>query len=249
MNWRPGERTSLNGYWEHQFFGSSYNWQLTHRLPNIALAATFTRGLSSFPQLALVIPGGITVAQFLDAAFTTRIPDPAQRAAAVAQFLAQTGLPSTLASPVNFYAQSISLQQTATLSAVWVGVRNSLTFTLFNSQNEAISGSGSALPPAFAFGSDNTQTGGGINYSHSLSGLTNLVASVTYSTTKPTNTNSSVSNLRSNNFNASVGISTQFTPKTTGAAGVTYFVFQTPGADNFGTQTTASLFASISHNF
>jgi uncharacterized protein (PEP-CTERM system associated) len=29
MNWRPGERTSLNGYWEHQFFGSSYNWQLT----------------------------------------------------------------------------------------------------------------------------------------------------------------------------------------------------------------------------
>ena len=250
MNWRPGERTSLNGYWEHQFFGSSYNWQLTHRLPNIALAATFTRGLSSFPQLALVIPGGVTVAQFLDAAFTTRISDPAQRAAAVAQFLAQTGLPSTLASPVNFYAQSISLLQTATLSAVWVGVRNSLAFTLFNSQSEAISGTGSALPPAFAIGSNNTQTGGGINFSHSLSGLTNLVASVSYSTTKPNNnTNSSVNDLRSNNFNASVAVSTQFTPKTTGAAGVTYFVFQTPGSDNVGTQSTASLFATISHTF
>ena len=213
------------------------------------MTATFTRGLSSFPQLALVLPGGVTVAQFLDAAFTTRIPDPAQRAAAVAQFLAQTGLPSTLASPVNFYAQSISLLQTATLSAVWAGVRNSLAFTLFNSQSEAISGTGAALPPAFAIGSDNTQTGGSINYSHSLSGLTNLIASVSYSTTKPNNTNNSVGDLRSNNFNASVSISTQFTPKTSGTAGVTYFVFQTPGSDNVGTQSTASLFATISHNF
>lgn len=249
MNWRPGERTSLNGYWEHQFFGSSYNWQLTHRLPNVALSATFTRGLTSFPQLALVIPGGVTVAQFLDAAFTTRIPDPAQRAAAVAQFLAQTGLPSTLASPLNFYAQSITLQQTATLSAVWVGLRNSVGLTLFNTQSEAISGTGSTLPPAFALGTNNTQTGGAINYSHRLSGLTNLIAGVTYSTTKPNNTDSSVSDLRSNNFNVSVSISTEFTPKTSGAVGATYFVFQTPGSNNFGTQSTASLFASIAHTF
>ena len=187
LNWRPTDRTSLNGYWEHQFFGSSYNWQLTHRLPNVALSANFTRGLSSFPQLALAIPAGITVAQFLDAAFTTRIPDPAQRAAAVAQFLAQTGLPPTLASPLNFYAQSITLQQTASLSAVWVGALNAVGFTLFNVQSEAISGTGSALPAAFQFGANNTQTGGGVNYSHRLSGFTNLVASVTYSTTKPNN--------------------------------------------------------------
>jgi uncharacterized protein (PEP-CTERM system associated) len=118
INWRPTDRTLVNGFWEHQFFGSSYNFQLSHRLPNVALSANFARGLSSFPQVALLVPAGVTVAQFLDAAFTTRIPDPAQRAAAVAQFLAQTGLPPTLASPLNFYATTITVQQTATLSAV-----------------------------------------------------------------------------------------------------------------------------------
>lgn len=249
INWRPTDRTLLNGHWEHRFFGSSYNWQLSHRLPNVALSANFTRGLSSFPQLALAIPAGITVAQFLDAAFTTRIPDPAQRAAAVAQFLAQTGLPPTLASPLNFYATTITLQQTASLSAVWVGKLNAVGFTLFNSQSEAVSGSGSVLAPEFQFGANNTQTGGGVTFSHRLSGFTNLVASAIYSTTKPNDTEGSVSNVRTNNFNTFVSVNTQFSPKTTGSVGLSYFVFDTPGSSNIGNPSTLSVYASISHTF
>lgn len=249
LNWRPSQRTSLNGYWEHQFFGSSYEWQLSHRLPNIALSANFTRGLSSFPQLALTIPTGVSVAQFLDAAFTTRIPDPAQRAAAVAQFLAQTGLPPTLASPLNFYSQSITLQQTASLSAVWAGLRNALGFVLFNSRTEEISGTGSALPTAIQFGASNTQTGGGINYSHRLGGLTSLVASAIYATTTPTNTGGTPGIGRSNNFNTFVSVNTQLTPKTSGTVGVSYFTFDTPGASNNGRTSTASVYASVSHTF
>jgi uncharacterized protein (PEP-CTERM system associated) len=249
LNWRPTERTAVDGYWEHRFFGSSYNWQLSHRLPNIALSANFTRGLSTFPQLALTIPGGITVAQFLDAAFTTRIPDPSQRAAAVAQFLAQTGLPPTLASPLNFYSQSITLQQTASLSAVWAGALNALGFTLFNSRTEEISGTGSALPSVVQFGASNTQTGGGVNYSRRLSGYTNFVAGASYGVTKPNSTEGAVSNARTNNFNTFVSLSTQFSPKTNGTVGVSYFTFDTPGASDIGNQSTVSVYASVSHNF
>jgi uncharacterized protein (PEP-CTERM system associated) len=249
LNWRPTDRTLLTGYWEHQFFGSSYNWQLSHRLPNVALSATFTRGLSSYPQLALVIPAGLGVAQFLDAAFTTRIPDPAQRAAAVAQFLAQTGLPPTLASPLNYYATTVSVQQAETLAAVWIGARNAVGLSLFNSQSEAISGSGSVLPPAFQGGANNTQTGGGINYSHQVSGFTNLVASVSYTRTTPNNTSDSSGNLRSNNYNAFVSLNTQFSTKTSGSVGISYFYFTTSGATNVGSQGTASVYASISHTF
>src|SRR5207247_9990915 len=106
------------------------------------------------PRLALPIPASITAARFVAAAFTTRIPDPAQRAAAVAQFLAQTGLPPTLTSPLKFYATTITLKQTASLSAVWVGKLNAVGFTLFNVQSEAISGSGSVLPPVVEFGAN-----------------------------------------------------------------------------------------------
>jgi uncharacterized protein (PEP-CTERM system associated) len=255
MDWRPTDRTSVNGYWEHQFFGSAYNWVVNHRLPNIALSAVFTRGLSTFPQLALVIPAGITVAQFLDAAFTTRIPDPTQRAAAVAQFLAQTGLPPTLASPLNFYATSITVQQLASFSAVWVGVVNALGFTLFNSKSEEISGSGSALPLAFQSGANNTQTGGSVNFSHRLSAQTNFVASATYTTTTPTgSTDQTLGNVRTKNYNATVSLSRQFTPKTNGSVGVTYFLFDTPGSSSvpsttFPRQATVGLYASIAHTF
>ncbi|HWZ72997.1 MAG TPA: TIGR03016 family PEP-CTERM system-associated outer membrane protein [Casimicrobiaceae bacterium] len=249
LNWRPTERTAVDGFWEHRFFGSSYNLQASHRLPNIALSANFARGLSTFPQVALAIPAGITVAQFLDAAFTTRIPDPAQRAAAVAQFLAQTGLPPTLTSPLNFYSQSITLQQTASLSAVWAGTRNALGFTLFNSRTDEISGTGSELPSAIQFGASNTQTGGGVNYSYRLSGLTNLVASAIYSRTKPNNTEGTLSNVRTDNFNTFVSVNTQFSPKTSGTVGVTYFTFNTPGGSTIGNQSTVSVYASVSHTF
>jgi uncharacterized protein (PEP-CTERM system associated) len=249
MNWRPTERTSVNGFWEHHFFGSSYSAQISHRLPNIALSANFSRGLSSFPQLAFQIPGGVTVAQFLDAAFTTRIPDPVARALAVAQFLAQTGLPPILISPLNFYTAQISLQQSASLSAVWVGKLNSLGFTVFRSKSEAIAGTELALPVGFQFATNSTQTGCGVNYSHRLSGFTNLVASATYARTTPNGSDDTSNNARSNNFNALVGLSTQFGPKTNGSVGLSYFTFDSPGSSNIGTQSTVSVYASITHNF
>ena len=118
FQWSPTNRTQVGGFWDHTFYGSSYSLQISHRLPNAALSANLSRGISSFPELALAIPAGATVNQFLNAAFATRIPDPAARTQAVDQFLARTQLPSTLASPVNFYATTLTLQQAANLSLV-----------------------------------------------------------------------------------------------------------------------------------
>src|SRR5262249_23197024 len=151
LHWRPTERTDLNGWWEHHYYGSSYNWSLTHRLPNVALAANFSRGLSSFPQLALLIPARVTVSPFLDAPFTARIPDPVERARAVQQFLAQSGLPPTLASPLNVYATTVTLQTNASVSAVWIGALNALSFTVFRSESESVVNQ-SALPEPFNLG-------------------------------------------------------------------------------------------------
>ena len=87
------------GFWEHRFFGSSYSVQVSHRLPNAAISANFSRGLNSYPQLALAIPAGANVTQFVDAAFTTRIPDPAERALAVEQFLARLRVAADVGEP------------------------------------------------------------------------------------------------------------------------------------------------------
>ena len=134
FQWNPSDRTQFGGFWEERFFGSSYAFQFNHRLPNSAISASATRGLSSYPQVALAIPAGTTVVQFLDAAFATRIPDPAERAIAIEQFLARTGLPPTLTAPVNIYGTQITLQDAQNISYVLLGVRNSVTFTLVQRQ-------------------------------------------------------------------------------------------------------------------
>jgi len=248
--WNPTDRTKIEGFWEHRFFGASYSAQFSHRLPNAAISANFSRGLSSYPQLALAIPAGATVSQFLNAAFATRIPDPAERALAVEQFLASTGLPPTLASPVNFYGATLSLQQSATVSLVLIGVRNSVTFGLFHVTSEAISGTGAVLPPALQFGQNNTQTGGGISYSHSLSGNTNFGASANYSWTTSNNTEGPLGNARSRNGYVSANLNTRLGPKTTCSGGVSYTRYESPDVTNFGNNNNAlNVFATISHNF
>jgi uncharacterized protein (PEP-CTERM system associated) len=246
LHWRPTERTDLNGWWEHHYYGSSYNWTLSHRLPNVALAATFSRGLSSFPQLALLIPAGVTVSQFLDAAFTTRIPDPVERARAVQQFLAQSGLPPTLASPLNVYATTVTLQTNASVSAVWIGALNALSFTVFRSESESVVNQ-SALPEPFNLGVNSIQTGAGVSYSHRLTSFTNFAANASYSTAKPTGEQEAAGNVRTHNYNLSAALNTQFSPKTTGSVGVLYYIFD--AANVSGHQSTLSLYATISHTF
>jgi uncharacterized protein (PEP-CTERM system associated) len=249
LQWSPSDRTQVSGFWEHRFFGSSYSGQIRHRLPRTALSATFSRGLNTYPQNALTIPAGANVPSFVDAAFTTRIPDPAERALAVQQFVAQAGLPPTLATPVNIFSAAILLQTSISASAVLIGLRNSLAFNVFYLKSDAISGTGSVLPPALQFGQNNTQTGGGVSFSHRLSGMTNLTASATYSRTTTNNSVGAFADTGSNNGYVGVGLSTQLGPKTTGSLGANYQRFVPTG--NLDTRTTSAVnvVAGVNHVF
>ncbi len=90
VQWNPTDRTQVGGFWEHRFFGSSYSVQISHRLPECRDQRQLRRAASP-PIRSSRCPfrRAPTVTQFVDAAFTTRIPDPAERALAVEQFLAQ----------------------------------------------------------------------------------------------------------------------------------------------------------------
>jgi uncharacterized protein (PEP-CTERM system associated) len=139
------------------------------------------------------------------------------------------------------------VQNSQSISFVLIGVRNRMTFTVFNVDSTSVSGTGEALPPQLAFGRDNTQTGVGVGYSHSLAGFTSLGANASYSRTRSNNTDAN--NLRSNNGNVGVTLSTRFTPKTSGSAGITYSIFRPVGGDSRDDSDTLNVFAAISHTF
>ena len=249
LNWAPSDRTQVTGFWEHRFFGSSYSAQISHRLPRTALSLSATRGINTYPQNALTIPAGANVAAFLDAAFQTRVPDAAERALAVQQVIAQSGLPTTLVTPVNVFAASVLLQTSATATAVLIGLRNSLAFSVYYLKSSAISGTGASLPPALQFGQDNTQVGGGVSYSHRISGFSSFSASTSYSRTTSNDTRGEFAGAQSNNFYASAGFSTQLGPKTNASLTTDYSRFAPTGVLG-GTPTSAfSVSAGLSHTF
>jgi uncharacterized protein (PEP-CTERM system associated) len=243
VEWRPTDRTTVVGDWQERFFGSSYLAALTHRNPFSAFNINASRNITTQPQQLLALPAGGDVAALVDAAFTTRIPDPVQRAEAVQAFLSQTGLPSVLQSPLNFYTQQVILydQQSATFTLL--GVRNSLAFTVFNRKSEVISGgSGVPLPAPFGTLNNNTQRGVSLVYSHRLTPLTNLSATATrYDTTA---TAPFTSKSTTDNFRVAVG--TRLSPKTDGFTGVTYTMFDSNLSNDYNALTA---YVGLNHRF
>ena len=241
--WKPTDRTTVVGDWQERYFGSSYLASATHRNPYTAFNINASRNISSYPQQLFALPAGANLAALVDAAFTTRIPDPAQRAQAVQAFLNQTGLPPTLQSPLNFYTQQVSLydQQSATFTVL--GVRNSLAFTIYNRKSEVISGgSGQPLPPPFGSQNNNTQRGASLVYSHRLTPLTNLNATATrYDTTA---TAPFTSKSTTDYFLVSVG--TSLSPSTTGVTGLTYTMFDSNVGNDYNAFTA---YVGINHRF
>lgn len=252
--WQPTERTNVNGFWEHRFFGSGYSLDISHRLPRAALSASFSRDLSTYPQLALTIPAGASVAGYLNAAFTSRIQDPTERALAVEQFLARSGLPATLFTPVNFFSTTFLLQTSQRASLVLIGLRNSLAFTVFHVKSATVEGGDSELPSALLpaslqFGQNNTQTGVGVNFSHALSGLTNVNAYA--SASKVTSDSSGVENNVDRAVNANIGVSlgTQLGAYTSGTVGMGYSRFLPQGGANANGSSALNVFAAVTYTF
>jgi uncharacterized protein (PEP-CTERM system associated) len=138
--WNPTERTNVSGNWQNRFFGSSYLAAVTHRNPFTAFNINASQDISTYPQQLFVGAAGGDVAALVNATFTTRIPDPVQRAQAVQQFLATSGLPATLQAPLNYYVQQVILYERVSATFTWLGVRNSTAFTLYNRKQEDLPG-------------------------------------------------------------------------------------------------------------
>jgi uncharacterized protein (PEP-CTERM system associated) len=168
VHWRPTDRTTLDADWEHRFFGSSYHVVFEHRRPLSVWSVRATRDVTTYPQQVAGLPGGLNVETYLNQLFLTSIPDPVQRAAFIAQIIQNGGLPLFLAGGVNLYTQQATILTNATASLGLLGARNSIFFTIFRVRNEPVATATGSLPDSLAILNNNTQTGGGITWTHNL---------------------------------------------------------------------------------
>ncbi|MEW5879360.1 MAG: TIGR03016 family PEP-CTERM system-associated outer membrane protein [Pseudomonadota bacterium] len=180
--WRPTERTDLNAHWERRFFGSGWRASFAHRRPRIAFSALLSRDVGSAPQSLFTLAPTDDVAALMDAAFTTRVPDPVERARLVQDVIARQGLPTSLGAPVTIYTQRISLISSRSASVVLLGARSSIAFTAFDLRTEDLPDTVFAVFSTAA--ENNIQRGGAVTYSHQMTPLTSLNATYGYTRTR-----------------------------------------------------------------
>ncbi len=167
--WHPTDRTNVEGWWEHRFFGASYLFNFMHRMSQSVWIANASRNITTYPQQLAALPAGFNTSFLLNELFLSSIPDPAQRQAAVNQFISNRGLPTVLSDPVNLYTEQIQLQELASASLGLLGARNSIFFSIFYSKTQPITAAGNTLPGLLGVLSNSTQEGVGAGWTHTLS--------------------------------------------------------------------------------
>ena len=217
--------------------------QPVHRLRRERLAEHH----APIPQQLFAAPAGGDVAALVNAAFTTRIPDPVQRAEAVQNFLQhERAARPPCSRPLNYYVQQVSLfeQQSATFTLL--GVRNSTAFTLYNRKQEVISGgTGAALPVPFGALNNNTQRGGAITFSHRLSPVTDLNATATRYQTIAT---APFTGTSTTNFFL-LTLTRRLSPQTDGFTGLSYTDFNSDVSNVFNDYNAFTAFVGLTHRF
>lgn len=239
--WRPTERTDVNGHWEHRFFGSGWRMSFAHRRPRIALNALLSRDVGSAPQSLFTLAPTDDVAGLLDAAFTTRVPDPVERARLVQDLIARQGLPTSLGGPLTVYTQRISLISSRSATAVLLGVRSSLAVTGFYLRTEDLPDSVFSVLSTAA--ENNTQRGGAVTYSHQMTPLTSLNATYGYTRTRALR---AIAPDASDQHSLRVQTQHRLGPQTSGFVGARYQLFNSSTASD---AREKAIFGGLTHRF
>lgn len=142
FDWFPTERTSVSGTTEKRVFGRSHSYSLSHRFARSVWNFSYSRDISSSPELFGVSVFSDPTFKALYDALAPSIPDPLVRERLVRLLL---GYP--LIGPRGvFISNAHFLSRNVALSASFLGVRNVLTLTLQDSDRSRL-GASNGLDP------------------------------------------------------------------------------------------------------
>jgi uncharacterized protein (PEP-CTERM system associated) len=239
--WHPTDRTTVDGRWEHRFFGASYRFAFDHRTPLTVWHLQLARDASTYPEQLATLAAGGNVPGLLDSLFRSRIPDPAARQQFVDQFIRDRDLPLTLTGPVTIFNERVSLVESANASVGIIGARNSVVFSAYRSRTTPLAGGGNiADVPDLVF--RNVQMGTDVVWTHQLAPLLLLRANALYLQTDAL----APSTGRTRQGGATLSLTTLLSPLTSVFGGVRYQVLRSdvnPGYDE------AALFVGLNHLF
>lgn len=164
LRWHPSPRTTVAMSADGRFFGTAWSLAFTHRSPRIAWNVSSSRDVQSTLQSVFEFPAGANVTSLLDAMFTTRYPDPAERARVVQEFMSRQGLPGSTLNPIGLNGQRFSLVTRHAASVGFIGLRSSVAFSGYRVVTRDVPDS--LVLATGAAANNNAQHGLGVTLSH-----------------------------------------------------------------------------------
>jgi uncharacterized protein (PEP-CTERM system associated) len=162
FDWTPTPRTYLAATAGERFSENTYGFDFRHRTRLTTWSANYSEDITTY-RTELFLPVSGDTAASLDQLFASQIPDPVARQKAVQQFIAQTGLPPSLGSPVNFFTDQLFVVKRGQASIALQGVRNTLVANVFtDTRNLLFADALQAVTGDFAQSNNIRQLGGGL---------------------------------------------------------------------------------------
>lgn len=177
LRWTPTERTTVSMLGERRFFGNGWDVAFSHRSPFLAISGALRRQPVIDASSLGISPAGSDLAALLDSIFTTRIPNEADRARAVQDYLLRNNLPSKLPEAVEVFAGGARLNESGSVTLALMGTRQLVSFTLFGQRDTNLN---RVDQPILVVSADEVrQYGGSALYSRQLTSQRSIEAALT----------------------------------------------------------------------
>jgi len=245
-NWAPSERTEIKGTFEDRFFGKGGSIEWRHRSPFIGFSLSAAREPSALGTSFSLNPGIGDVGTLLDAIYTTRYPNPAERAVIVANATAGLGLPIGLSTPIEVFADYAQLRETVLASAVFQGVRTTLAVRAYHVKSVQLTRDDAPFVPLVGE-LDNVQSGLSVDLNRRMTATLSMELGVGTGSIKGLGV---ADGQKTTNHSVRLGFTRSLSPKTRVTLGARYL--KTEIATGLGPDASAdeaAAFAGIVHRY
>ena len=207
--WTPTPRTRLAATTGRRYFGPSHSLDFSHRTRLTTWSISYKEEVTT-TRGQFLVPSTVDTAGYLDTLFLASIPDPIARQTAVQNFINQTGLPASMAVPLNFFTTTAFLMKSWRASFGIQGVRNTVLANVFVVNREAAAANQFGAGD-FGQTSSTRQTGTSLLWSSRITEQTTSNSSIGY-------TLSEIPGLAREDKQTYIrlGLTTQFQPRLTG---------------------------------
>lgn len=247
FDWTPTERTKISAFKDRRFFGDGHRFNFTHRFSRSSISYSDTKDVAVLPnQFASVGMGTYfdLLYPFCIQALSEQYTDTAQLdqecTARTNALINQMGRSPNDQAINSFLTSRATLQRRQQLTFAIQGARNTLTVLLNRNEIQSLFAA-NGLPDDFNLNTDIRQRGLSVNFSHRLTGLTNL--NVLASRQESVTTSGSALKLTTTIYQAN--LTSSLGPRTTGGLSIRH----TTSDSNLNPYTENALIGTLSVNF